>query len=153
MGPRSVLDFTCVAEAVLSSVILPRDDGGVAQPDKPWAAASEVWAEHIDARDARFRTLLPLESGTLGEHLRRLAAQRAHVAQALRRFRAARAGLRNRVAMIAAMPLADAIAELVKAVAGTSDTQAFAIVRRFGLDGEPLVLDPSGFLCPIPRRG
>ncbi len=134
MGPVSILDFACAAEATFSGA------GAGARPIgrvRTEYSTDDDWRDWVDAADPRFRRLVTIDAGTLGEHARLLRRERHQLAAVTREFRAGEHRAWARLTAIRAMSIEDAIVDLVAAAAGLQPDEAGALIRRLGLTGEP----------------
>lgn len=152
MGVVSILEFATVAETVLSGSERSFPAPGRARA-RPVSSKDDAWAYDIHAHDPRFTPLLAIHAGTLGDHRDQLRAELVHLRAALRQFRSARSILRARYEQIRRMSLDAALADLVQAVSGLSDTHAAGLLGRLGLDGTaPLSLSAAGARAEVSRE-
>lgn len=146
-GILSLLDFSCVAEAVISQF---QTSPVTVQSSSPELNTTEAqkkiqavlveaidapWADQISEQDPRFADLLPSGRGTVLERLEELISdpmedpyKQALLAKSIE-------GVSNRTKEISKLLLEDALHEFLKQLSGYSDVRLKAVSARLGFAG------------------
>jgi hypothetical protein len=134
MGVTSILDFACVAEAVLTAGRSGRPDQ--AQPPGDLLALIEFdWAAQVSSEDPRFADVVPAGSGTLYERIDRITAEPQDPPLEESQLSAAVPAIRKRVDQLSSLTLEAALQDLIKTVSGLENKHLQALSRRLGADG------------------
>lgn len=155
MGVVSILEFTCMIEAVLEH----HSTEGLAGSRSPSEGdvldiIAEPWADQIGRADPRFADLLPpLPQATVLEMLDALTQGPDTDATALSQLASGAPALRSRIDEIAALPLESQLANFMHVLSRFEGDRLQAMIDRFGWRGTAsITLEEAGQRLGITRE-
>lgn len=161
MGLRSVLDYSCTAEAAIERARRcgeGEDAPGQGDPadvdlDVLVDVIDSPWADQISAQDPRFRDLLPDSELTILERIDLATREPDEDPDEIRALAKAVAAVQQRAEEISQLPLEQALQSLLRGVSRLKDRRLEAISARLGWSGRsPVTLAEAGSIAGVTRE-
>jgi hypothetical protein len=156
MGAASILDFSCVAEAVLHPMYQSVALGENSKADgasRLFESIGATWAPQVSSQDPRFSDLLPPGGQTLLEMLETLTAEPEDPPLIEAQLASSIGNLENRLISLGQAPLEVALSDFIDQVSRVRGRQRQALFRRLGCDGSPpATLEEAASILSVTRE-
>jgi hypothetical protein len=162
MGIRSIVHFSCVAEAIINQTYgsISTDEPELTSKEQREAhiclikeAVKSPWAYQISEQDPRFSDLLSAGEGTITERIEQNNGMPEYDPGLDEDLPHAIVEIKKRVNRLSSQPLDRALKNFLGEISGLRGRKLDAMIGRFGFDGNPpLTLEEAGRIIHVTRE-